>query len=215
MHIGRIVGDNVTDIRFRARYGTVVNVGEMLVAQDEERGYPFLLRVYDVGYGAEAAGEDSVERTAGGMLLLDDRNEEVRLAEKERRLYLDVRCMPLGYVKDGDLKRAKTIPSHFSIVRRAKEDDYGVLTRYMGGVEVGMLRSGEDVLPIPVGIDGELAFPFHIGVFATTGMGKSNLMKCLSASVMREKRCGLLILDPHGEYYDGGGKKELKGLRDF
>jgi DNA helicase HerA-like ATPase len=83
----------------------------------------------------------------------------------------------------------------------------------MGDVEVGYLRSGEDIVPFPVGVDSSRAFPYHVGVFATTGMGKSNLMKVLAGSVLESGRAGLLLLDPHGEYFDGGtaGKK---GLRD-
>jgi hypothetical protein len=50
-----------------------------------------------------------------------------------------------------------------------------------------------------------------VGVFATTGIGKSNLMKSLALSCMSSRRCGFLILDPHGEYFDGGevGKRGL------
>ena len=51
-----------------------------------------------------------------------------------------------------------------------------------------------------------------MGVFATTGMGKSNFMKVFAASCMRlaaggESKFGLLIVDPHGEYLKG---KDLK-----
>jgi len=42
----------------------------------------------------------------------------------------------------------------------------------MGDVEVGRLRSGEDTIDLPVGIRGE-TLPSHVGVFATTGMGKT------------------------------------------
>src|SRR5207249_1472636 len=39
------------------------------------------------------------------------------------------------------------------------------------------------------------------GVFATTGMGKSNLMMVLAGAAMQANgRYGLLIVDPHGEY---------------
>ena len=51
-----------------------------------------------------------------------------------------------------------------------------------------------------VGIPGQ-ALSSHVGIFATTGMGKSNLMRVLAAGVMRANgRYGLLIIDPHGEY---------------
>jgi len=44
----------------------------------------------------------------------------------------------------------------------------------------------------------------HMGVFATTGMGKSNFMKVFCASCMQARAFGLLIVDPHGEYVAGG-----------
>jgi len=52
----------------------------------------------------------------------------------------------------------------------------------------------------------------HIGIFATTGMGKSNLMKRLAASVMESHNVGMLIFDPHGEYYEGG-ERDKRGLK--
>ncbi len=211
--VGRVVGNNVTEIRLRTRYGVRVKVGEMLVAEDSDDGASYLLRAYDVRYGAEASGDDWMERTAGGMLLLDAKNQRADLVDKERRLYYDVYCIPLGYVRGGVFLRSKTLPSHFSRVRRARAEDYDVLRGKMGTVEVGFLRNGDEVIEYPVGISEE-SFPYHIGIFATTGMGKSNLMKCLAASVMKNREAGLLLLDPHGEYYDGGGPGRL-GLKDF
>ena len=43
-----------------------------------------------------------------------------------------------------------------------------------------------------------------MGVFATTGMGKSNFMKTFCASCMKMQKFGLLMVDPHGEYVRGG-----------
>jgi hypothetical protein len=41
----------------------------------------------------------------------------------------------------------------------------------------------------------------HVGIFATTGMGKSNLMQVLAGGVLQSQgRYGLLLVDPHGEY---------------
>ena len=70
----------------------------------------------------------------------------------------------------------------------------------MGDLPVGHLRSGETVVDFEVGIPGE-SLASHVGVFATTGMGKSNLMKVLAGGVMcRQGRYALLLVDPHGEY---------------
>jgi len=96
-------------------------------------------------------------------------------------------------------------------VRRTSIEDYAFLKDHLGDLQVGNLRSGDKVLDFPVGITGR-AIPHHIGIFATTGMGKSNLMKSLALSCMRLRRYGFMVLDPHGEYYDGG-EKGKKGLR--
>jgi DNA helicase HerA-like ATPase len=78
-------------------------------------------------------------------------------------------------------------------------------------MSLGKLRSGERVIGhVPVGVDSDVLCQ-HMGVFATTGMGKSNMMKRFAGSVMETGRLGLLILDPHGEYIDGG-KEGLRGL---
>ena len=70
----------------------------------------------------------------------------------------------------------------------------------MGDLPVGELRSGETVVDFEVGIPGS-SLASHVGIFATTGMGKSNLMKVIAAGVMRLPGVyGLLVIDPHGEY---------------
>ncbi len=66
------------------------------------------------------------------------------------------------------------------------------------------MRSGQDVIKdVAVRIPANV-LPQHMGVFATTGMGKSNFMKTFCASCMKEQKFGLLIVDPHGEYVNGG-----------
>jgi len=210
---GRITGKKITELYFRAFYEEDLHLGDILLAQDEERGLPFYLRVVDVSYGVEASDPNWAERTAGNIMLLDRQKESFEFHEKERRLYKVGRCVPLGYVKGKSFRKPKTIPSHFSKVKIPEKKDFDFLKRFMGDLEVGFLRSGEDVLDFSVGISGEL-FPYHIGIFATTGMGKSNLMKVLAGMVLESGKYSMLILDPHGEYYDGGGDFAHKGLVD-
>jgi DNA helicase HerA-like ATPase len=210
---GRITGKKITELYFRTFYQEDLHLGDILLAQDEERGLPFYLRVVDVSYGVEASDPNWAERTAGNMMLLDRQKESFEFHEKERRLYKVGRCVPLGYVKGNVFRKPKTIPSHFSKVKIPEKKDFDFLKRFMGDLEVGFLRSGEDVMDFSVGISGEL-FPYHIGIFATTGMGKSNLMKVLAGMVLESGKYSMLILDPHGEYYDGGGDPSHKGLVD-
>lgn len=205
------------EIRFRTGFAEGLQVGELLIVEDGTSEVKYLVRVMDVEHGADADREDWITREAGGILEKDASNGKHDLAGIETRLYRIGVCSPLGYTDGGDFKKTKSIPAHFSIVRRAEGNDYEFLRRFLGDIEIGRLRSGDKVLDLPVGISGT-AFPHHIGIFATTGMGKSNLMKNLALSCMKLHKYGFLVFDPHGEYYDGGemGKKGLRhaGMND-
>jgi hypothetical protein len=213
--LGRITGRDVTEIVFRAYRDQDVFLGEMLVGECQDSGRRFLLRVVNVMHGNEAGETGWAPKTAGAFMDGDARSEEYHIYDADRRLFNQVVCAPLGYlVENGsetEFRSPKTIPSHFSRVRRANNDDYSFLERYLGDMSLGKLRSGERVIGhVPVGVDSDVLCQ-HMGVFATTGMGKSNMMKRFAGSVMETGRLGLLILDPHGEYIDGG-KEGLRGL---
>ncbi len=210
MHIGRVVGHRVTETRFRTDYKEPLQVGELLIVEEEGSDSRFLIRVMDIQYGADSESENWMEKKAGG-LLADDRDEgRSDISTLTDRLYRVGVSTPLGYLDGRQFKKTKTIPFHFSKVRKADGDDYQFLKDFMGDIEVGLLRSGDEVLQFPVGISSR-SIPHHIGIFATTGMGKSNLMKNLALSCMKQRKFGFLILDPHGEYYDGG-EKGKRGL---
>src|SRR6266498_1996798 len=164
---GRIFGRSVLDVRFRAYYGEDLFLGELLVGVDPERRRRYLFRITDVAYGSEPSDDGWAERTAGGLMSMEE-----------------------------------AAPA---------QDDLAFLRAQMGDVEIGRLRSGEDAIDLPVGIRGE-TLPSHVGVFATTGMGKSNLMKVLAGQLLlAHGRYALLLFDPHGEYLHGGGPVR-KGL---
>ena len=68
---------------------------------------------------------------------------------------------------------------------RAEREEFKFLRDVMGDIEVGYLRNGSRLVEeIPVALHSE-AMDHHMGVFATTGMGKSNFMKVFAASCMR------------------------------
>jgi DNA helicase HerA-like ATPase len=207
-YLGRVIGRSVRELRFRAFYGMEFQLGEILVVEDDERGRKLLARVIDIEYGADAPGDDWWERTAGNMMQGDGKGG-FEMRERERRLFEVGACTPLGFVDGSKFRKPKVLVPHFSKVRRASLDDFAFLKGDMGDVEAGLLRSGENKIDIRIGISGE-NFPHHIGVFATTGMGKSNLMKTLAASAMRCGKYGMLVLDPHGEYF--AGAPGCKGL---
>ena len=209
--LGRVTGRDVTEIHFRSFKDEDIFLGEILIGLDEGSPRKFLLRVVNIMHGVEAREADWASRAAGSMMDMDTRDEDYNIYDEERRLYNVAVCVPLGYLVDGKFRKPKTIPGHFSRVRRANNEDYEFLKEYLGDLKVGVLRSGERVIAsVPVGIhSGVLCH--HLGIFATTGMGKSNLMKRFGGAVLESGKVGLLILDPHGEYIDGG-RSELKGL---
>lgn len=218
--VGRLVGRGVTEIAFRVPYGTQIALGELLVGVEEGTERRFLMRVTDIRHGAESAHDDWSERIAGNMLRLDDEGKHFPFHDREARLFALALAQPLGFLEEGArgfvLRKPKTLPLHFSRVRRLQVDDLAFLAAFEQDLAVGDLRSGSDVLPYAVGVHGKW-LPYHLGIFATTGMGKSNLMKRLLGSLMESRRYGVLVFDPHGEYYDGGAGllpdgRKLQGL---
>ena len=201
---GRLYGKNVLEGTFRAAPDDDLFLGELLVAIDEATGRRYLFRVVDVTYGHEHREPGWAERVAG-TLLSDDASDTPGahpLYEQERRTYRVADCRCLGYLTpDGKVfRKPKSLPTQFSRVVSPEATDLAFLERSMGDLHVGVLRTGETTVDVPVGISGD-SLAKHVGVFATTGMGKSNLMMVLAGAAMQAGgRYGLLIVDPHGEY---------------
>jgi DNA helicase HerA-like ATPase len=205
---GRLFGKNVLDGVFRAAPDEDLFLGELLVAVDEQTGRRYLFRVVDVSYGSEHREPGWAERVAGTLLADDARDDTGAhpLHEQARRTYRVADCRCLGYLTPPDdhgrqeFRKPKSLPTQFSRVLAPEAADFEFLRTRMGDLPVGHLRSGETVVDFEVGIPGS-SLASHVGIFATTGMGKSNLMKVLAGGVMQANgRYGLLLVDPHGEY---------------
>jgi DNA helicase HerA-like ATPase len=211
---GRIFGKSVLEAAFRSFYGTDLFLGELLVAEDSERARRFLFRVIEVKYGSDSSDPNWAERTAGAHMAGDVAGTPYHLHDPEQRLYKVATCAPLGYIDAaGDFRKPKSLPAQFARVTAPTEDDFAFLRERMGDLRIGLLRSGEDTIDLEVGIAGE-TLTSHVGVFATTGMGKSNLMKVLAGQILASRgRYATLLFDPHGEYHDGGSGAR-RGLRD-
>ncbi|MGH9131233.1 MAG: ATP-binding protein [Acidimicrobiales bacterium] len=207
---GRLYGKNVLEAVFRAAPDEDLFLGELLVGVDEVTGRRYLFRVVDVTYGSEHREPGWAERVAGTMLADDAAGETGAhpLHDAGRRTYRVADCRCLGYVTpDGTtFRKPKSLPTQFSRVCSPEPADLAFLASRMGDLHVGSLRSGEEEVDVGVGIPGE-SLATHLGIFATTGMGKSNLMQVLSGAVMcRQGRYALLLIDPHGEYRKALGR---------
>ena len=191
----RLIGRSVLSYRFIAPYDTTLYIGDIKKITDPAKGVTFFAKITDLSHDSNFA---------------DTRWDTRVYAEQFYGLgedvFLTVDAVPLGFVDnaDGKFHKPRTIPSKFSTVQDPEAEDFRFLTEQMGEIEVGLMRSGQDVIrDVAVRIPSRV-LPQHMGVFATTGMGKSNFMKTFCASCMKEQKFGLLIVDPHGEYVSGG-----------
>jgi uncharacterized protein len=211
---GRIFGRHVLEATFRSFFGVDLYLGELLVAEDPERARRFLFRVIQVTYGSDSSDPGWAERTAGQFMAGDVAGASYGLRDPEQRLYKIATCQPLGSIDAaGGFHKPKSLPAQFARVTAPGPDDVAFLADRMGDLRIGLLRSGEETIDLEVGIRGD-TLTSHVGVFATTGMGKSNLMKVLAGQVLGSQgRYAILLFDPHGEYLEGGSGLR-RGLRD-
>jgi uncharacterized protein len=211
---GRIFGKSVLEATFRSFYGTDLFLGELLAAEDLERARRFLFRVIQVTYGSDSSDPGWAERTAGAFMSGDSAHAPYQLHDPEQRLYKVATCQPLGYIDaGGGFRKPKSLPAQFARVTSPTAEDFTFLRERMGDLGIGVLRSGEDTIDLEVGIKGD-TLTSHVGVFATTGMGKSNLMKVLAGQILASRgRYAILTFDPHGEYLEGGSGLRM-GLRE-
>ena len=201
----RIVSKNVSEYHFIVPFNLSgeerVEVGQIFSVED--RGHTYLARVLNIEHSSNYDGH--WDTTIKGTEFFDS-----------DQIFNRVIAEPLGSVStEGEFRKARTLPTKFSPVKRAERDQFRFLSQVMGDIEVGYLRNGTRLVQdIPVALHSE-AMDHHMGIFATTGMGKSNFMKVFAASCMRlcvrgDSKFGLLIVDPHGEYLKGKGM--VKGL---
>jgi DNA helicase HerA-like ATPase len=190
----RLIGRSVLAYRFIAPHDGTLYIGDIKKITDRTKGSTFFAKVTDLSHDANFADPK-----------WDTRAYAEQFYGLGEDVFIAVDAVPLGFVDaDGKFHKPRTIPSKFSVVEDPAAQDFRFLTEQMGEIEVGLMRSGQDVIrDVAVRIPAKV-LPQHMGVFATTGMGKSNFMKTFCASCMKEQKFGLLIVDPHGEYVSGG-----------
>ncbi|MCX6688384.1 MAG: ATP-binding protein [Methanoregula sp.] len=204
----RIVGDSVLHYCFFVPHDERIFVGDIVTVNDREKGYLFFAKVSNLYHGKKEGW------------VFKNENSEIREKSPERlNPVVFVEAIPLGVAgSDGTLRQPGTLPTFGSAIQRLDKKSIALLKGMMGSLEVGEMRSGPSTIEgLRVGIHGE-KLNQHMGVFATTGMGKSNFMKVFCASCMKKREFGVLIVDPHGEYVgtltETSGRKIL-GLTDF
>lgn len=200
---GQVISGEFGRVIARQKSGESIEIGELLIADSADG--KILLQVYDLVYGSQIS-QQNLELISGMRL---EENTEFELFEPNLRNYMLAMMKSLATIKGRNAFVSKSLPKFFSEVREIKESDLSFLTKPKNPLFVGSLRSGSKLLDVPIYLDGEKVFSHHILVAGTTGRGKSILVSNLLWDVVGKGYCGVLVLDPHDEYY-GRGKTGLK-----
>lgn len=166
---------------------------------------------------------DDLARVAGTLMVEGD----AYLSGIERNMLLSVGGRMLGYAeKKGDewvFNSPRRLPDHLASVYRPVPGTSDENVRTMlecqtnGEVYVGDLQVGENTLDVPIKIPSKF-LPMHVGIFGSTGAGKSNLMMVLIKSVIDNnldafrnpkkdsQKISAFCIDPHDEFAKGVDK---------
>ncbi|MEK6983212.1 MAG: ATP-binding protein [Nanoarchaeota archaeon] len=201
---GQVISGEFGKIIARQKAGESIEIGELLIADSNDG--KILLQVYDLVYGSQIS-QQNLELISGMKL---EENTEFELFDANLRNYMLAMMKSLVAIKGSNTCVSKSLPEFFSEVRQIKEEDLTFLTKPRNPLFVGNLRSGSKVLEVPIHLDGEKVFSHHILISGTTGRGKSVLVSNLLWNTVGRGFCGILVLDPHDEYY---GRNKI-GMKD-
>jgi len=200
---GQVISGNFGNILVREKADKKLELGELLIADTKEG--KILLQVFDLMYGSQISQQNL--ELISGMKLEDE--TDVNFLDRKLRNYILAQVKSLVTIKQDNAKIAKTLPMFFSVVNEITKDDLKFLTTPPNPMLIGNLRSGSKVLDVPIYLNGKDVFSHHILIPATTGRGKSNLTSVILWDTLDKDYCGILVLDPHDEYY-GRNKTGLK-----
>ncbi len=202
--VAQIISGRFGEILVRKKSGESLELGELLIAEAPDSYTIF--QVYDLKYGSQIP-QESLEMMSG--MNLEGYGSGLEFTEPELRNYILAFLKSVVTISKSVAKTPKKLPAFFSQLRAIKKEDLSFLTKPERPLFIGNMRSGSKVLPIDVYLDGESVFTHHVLIPATTGRGKSNLVRVIAWSVLEKDYCSLLIIDPHDEYY-GRNCKSLK-----
>ncbi len=211
---GRTTCAKGTYVEFVVAPDQDVDFGDILVVEGKN-GDRFYIRVYDFKVKSRWSNMNGVNYLMGKL------DEHGQIANREEfEFYLGgpqhkskvAMAEQLCYADpNGCLFNPRTCPDFFDEVRGLSAEDTVLLEEMKGDLEIGYLKTGREVSQMSIGIYGHKAITEHIGIFGTTGAGKSNLVKVLTSSVMDLDSYGLLIFDVHNEYFSALRKHPRAG----
>lgn len=205
--IGSFVAGSLNELVVRKKSDQSFEMGQLFVAGRDLDNYS-IYQIKDLLYGSQIP-ENSLELMAGYNL--EREATDLKVYEPELRNYVLGYARPLINVKNKKLFLPKKLPSFFAEIFDIEDDHLDFFEKPDNPINLGRVRSGSRVLTKEVKIEGPKVIRHHILIPATTGRGKSNLVKVILYNIIENEKCGKLVFDPHNEYY---GTAKVKGLKE-
>jgi hypothetical protein len=201
---GLVISGEFSKIIARQKSDESLEIGELLIGETEKSNV--LLQVTDLLYGSQIS-QQNLELISGMKL---EENSAIDLYDENLRNYKLAALKSLITINNKKSRLSKELPKFLSEIREIKKEDLSFITQPKNPISIGRLRSGSKTLDVDIALPGQEVFSHHILIPATTGRGKSNLTSCILWNCVDKDYCGILVLDPHDEYF---GRNKL-GLKD-
>jgi hypothetical protein len=201
---GQVISGEFGKILIRQKSDNNLEIGELLISETKES--KMLLQVTSLLYGSQIS-QQNLELISG--LKLEEDND-LELMDLNLRNYTLAYLKPMANIDSKGFRICKSLPEFFSSVREITKEDLSFLSKTEDALKIGKIRTGSKTLDVDVTLPGKEVFSHHILIPGTTGKGKSVLIKNILWSTLDKDYCGILVLDPHDEYY---GRNSL-GLKD-
>jgi DNA helicase HerA-like ATPase len=201
--VGQVIAGKVAHILIREKTDAKIELGNLLVAEGRD-GSSLILQVHNLSFGSQL-DQDLLELTAG--LELEGRGGSLEFFDADLRNYVLAEARAVASISGDRVTIPKALPDFFASVRHVINEDLQFMDIPGNTAYLGKVRSGSNVLDVPVRLNVQDLFTHHVLIPATTGRGKSNLVKVLLWSVVNDDNLGVLVLDPHDEYYGARGQE--------
>ncbi|MFX0186102.1 MAG: ATP-binding protein [Candidatus Hodarchaeota archaeon] len=207
--IGSFVSGSFVKLLIRQKANQDFELGQLFVAGNNENDF-CIYQIKDLQYGSQIP-DTSLELMAGYGL--ERPAVDFKIYEPELRNYVLATARPLIFVQDNKLYLPKKLPSFLADAFEIEDThlEFFKEEKIDNPMNLGKIRSGSKILETEVKLEATEVLKHHILIPATTGRGKSNLVKTILYKLMENLNCGKLVFDPHNEYY---GSLSQKGLRD-
>ena len=187
--VGRVMGGAFDEIIIRQAENYDIEIGDLLKTRHN------ILQVYDIQY-APSNNMNLWGMMAGSIQHMDD------FIEREDTEYIICTVKALCDVQGGKVHKTKKLPKFLGEIHDVSDEDFGFLSGDpRNNLSLGMIRSGSKVLGVDVKLNAQDVFSHHVLIPATTGRGKSNLVKNILLNLLDSNDVGMLVLDAHNEYH--------------